>query len=71
MRSVPQFSLTTVGRRIQVSAARVGAAYAVLDLQGSVVTQGRVSAADFGLDMPRASTYLVRIGSEVKKIAVK
>jgi hypothetical protein len=49
----------------------VGAAYAVLDLQGSVVTQGRVSAADFGLDMPRASTYLVRIGSEVKKIAVK
>ena len=67
----PQFSLMTVGRSIQISAARVGAAYAVFDMQGGIVMQGRVAAANFSLDMPRSTTYLVRIGSQVQKVTLK
>ena len=71
MGNIPQFSLMTVGRSIQISAARVGAAYVVLDLQGGVVMQGRVAAANFSLNMPRAATYLVRIGSQVQKVTLR
>jgi hypothetical protein len=67
----PQFSLMTVGRSIQISAARVGAAYAVFDMQGGIVMQGRVAASNFSLSMPRAATYLVRIGNQVQKVTLK
>lgn len=68
---VPQFSLATVGRNIQVSGARVGAAYAVLDMQGRVMLTGRVDAANFSLAMGRAGTYLVRIGGQVQNVKIK
>ena len=71
MGNIPQFSLMTVGRSILISAARVGVAYVVLDLQGGVVMQGRVAAANFSLNMPRAATYLVRIGSQVQKVTLR
>ena len=67
---VPQFSLTAAGRRIQVAHARVGAAYAVFDLQGGVIMQGRVRAANFNLEMPHSGAYLVRIGREVQKVTL-
>ena len=68
---VPQFSLATVGRSIQVAGARVGAAYAVLDMQGRVMLTGRVDAANFSLAMGRAGTYLVRIGGQVQNVKIK
>ena len=70
MDHVPQFSLTAAGRSIQVAHARVGAAYAVLDLQGGVIMQGRVGAANFNLVMPHSGAYLVRIGREVQKVSL-
>ena len=68
---VPQFSLMTVGRNIQVAGARVGSAYAVLDMQGRVMLTGRVDAANFSLALDRAGTYLVRIGSQAQTVKLR
>jgi uncharacterized repeat protein (TIGR02543 family) len=71
MGSAPQFSLMAVGRSIQVSVARVGATYAVFDLQGHIITKGRVGSANFNLKMGQAGTYLVRIGNQTQSVSIK
>ena len=68
---VPQFSLAAVGRSIQVAGARVGSAYAVLDMQGRVMMSGRVDAANFDMAMDRAGTYLVRIGGQTQAVKLR
>ena len=68
---MPHLKITTVDRDVQISGAREGVAYAVLDLQGRVVMQGSASAANFNLTMPRAGRYLVRVGARQKLVAVK
>ena len=68
---LPQFSLAAVGRSIQVAGARVGSAYAVLDMQGRVIAKGRVNASNFTIRMDRSATYLVRIGKQVQTVMLK
>ena len=68
---MPQFMLTAVGREIQVAGARVGSAYAVLDMQGRVIAKGRVNATDFSVHMDRSATYLVRIGNQTQRVKIK
>ena len=68
---MPHLKITTVDRDVQISGAREGVAYAVLDLQGRVVMQGSANAANFNLTMPRAGRYLVRVGARQKLVAVK
>ena len=68
---VPQFMLTALGRDIQVAGARVGSAYAVLDMQGRVIAKGRVSATDFSIRMDRSATYLVRIGYQTQRVVIR
>ena len=71
MNVAPQFTLSTVGREIQVANARVGAGYALLDMQGRIVKQGQVESANFGMTVARAGTYLVRIGSNLQMVRLK
>ncbi len=71
MNVAPQFTLSTVGREIQVVNARVGAAYAVLDLQGRIVKQGQIESANFAVMVERAGNYLVRIGSNLQMVQLK
>ena len=60
-----------MGRDIQVSGARVGSVYAVLDMQGRVMQAGYVNSANFNLAVDRAGTYLVRIGNQTQTVKVK
>ena len=71
MNVAPQFTLSTVGREIQVANARVGTGYALLDMQGRIVKQGQVESANFGMTVARAGTYLVRIGSYLQMVQLK
>ena len=71
MNELPQFALSTVGREIQVVNARVGAAYALLDMQGRVVKQGKVESSNFAVMVERAGNYLVRIGSNLQMVRLK
>ena len=59
------------GREIQVVNARVGAAYALLDMQGRVVKQGKVESSNFAVMVERAGNYLVRIGSNLQMARLK
>ena len=71
MNELPQFTLSVVGREIQVVNACVGAAYAVLDLQGRIVKQGQVESSNFAVMVERAGNYLVRIGSNLQMARLK
>ena len=68
---VPLFTVTAVGRDIQVAGARVGAAYAVLDMQGRVMGEGRVESANFNLTVSRAGTYIIKIGYTSRVVPVR
>jgi len=68
---MPYLKITTVNRDVQISGAREGVAYAVLDLQGRVVMQGSANAANFNLTMPRAGRYLVRVGAHAQIVVIK
>lgn len=67
----PQFSLAAVGRGIQVSGATVGSAYAVFDMQGRVLRQGRVESANFDMTFANAGTYLVRIAGQSATVRLR
>lgn len=69
--AVPQFSLSVAGRNVQIAGARVGSAYAVLDMQGRVLATGRTASASLEIAVPRAGSYMVRVGSQTKRVNVK
>ena len=67
----PSFRVTAVAREIQVSGARTGAAFALFDMQGRVLSSGRVGEANFSVPVSRAGSYLVRIGHEIQRVSVR
>ena len=69
--SAPMFHVEAVSRMVEVSGAREGAAYALLDMQGRVIAFGRVPGASFALPVANAGVYLVRVGNRTLRIDVK
>ncbi len=68
---VPQFSVMVNGPSLQIWAARIGATYALFDVQEKVLLQGRVQSANFEIPIARSGNYLIRVGNNVQRIAVK
>lgn len=68
---VPKFSVMVNGRSLQISAARIGAAYALFDMQGKVLLQGRVQAANFEIPVMRAGSYLLKIECTTQRVSVR
>ena len=69
--NAPQFSVHIVARNLQISGAKIGAAYALFDMQGKVLLQGRTQTANFDLSIARPGNYLLKIGASTQKISVK
>lgn len=69
--SIPMFSVTTVARELQIANAQVGSRFAVFDMQGRVMTQGRVESANFNLTMPHAGAYMLCIAGQSHKVALR
>ena len=69
--AAPMFRVEAVSRMVQVSGAREGAAFALLDPQGRVLASGRVPGASFALPVPTAGLYLVRVGGRTLRVGVK
>ena len=67
----PTFRITVMGRELQVAGARVGASFALLDMQGRVLRTGTVGESNFSVMVPRAGGYLVRIGDEVGRVIAR
>ena len=67
----PKFSLQVQARSIQISAVPMNSVYAIFDMQGRVLKNGRVSAANFNIALPRAGSYLVKIGNQTRKVNIR
>lgn len=65
------FSLVVNGRSLQLSNARIGDAFAVMDMQGRVMNRGVVSADAFNMTVPRSGNYIVKAGSQTKFVTVR
>ena len=70
MVSVPQFSVTVLGDVLQVAGARVGAKYALFDIQGNMVLRGTANSASFNVNVPTSGSYVLRIGNGSRKVRV-
>lgn len=66
-----EMSVVAVSRSIQISAAPIGASYAIFDMQGRVLKQGRVDSANFNITMPIAGNYLVKIGNRTQRVRIR
>lgn len=71
MAQLSQFSVTTIGRDVQIAGAKVGAPLAILDMQGRVMTSGHVESANFSLAVARTGAFMVCIGNETRIVRVK
>lgn len=69
--AVPQFHVMVSNRTMTIVGAKVDAPYAILDMQGGVVSMGSVASENFVVPMSRPGVYMVRIGNRVSKIAVR
>ena len=67
----PRFNLHVQNRTVQIQNARIGAAFAVLDLQGRMLRRGVVKSSAFSFELSNAGAYIVRVGKEIQKIRVK
>lgn len=67
----PSFLVTTAARNIQVAGAKVGSLFAVFDMQGRVMSAGRMDAPSMNLTMPRAGTYMLRIAGQIRKVSLR
>jgi hypothetical protein len=67
----PRFHVMVVGRNVQVTGAHNRSAYALLDMQGRVLTTGRVDGSGFSIKMPYSGNFLVRVDQEIRRISVK
>ena len=67
----PRFNLHVQNRTLQIQNARIGSAFAVLDLQGRVLRRGVVNSPEFSIELQNSGAYIVRVGKQVQKIRVK
>lgn len=65
------FSVTTSGRTLQISGAKIGSEVYVLDIQGRMVANAKISQANVNLSVPSAGRYMVRISNQVRLVNVK
>ena len=65
---VPQLSVATVGRQVQVSGARVGAAYALFDVHGRMISSGVAYTPDMTITLPHSGNYMLRVGQSVHAV---
>ena len=68
--AAPRFVIQTVGRTVQVNGSKAGKKYAVMDLQGRIMTLG-YTLENFSIVIPAPGTYLLRIDGEIAKVDVE
>lgn len=69
--AVPMFDVEVISRDIHIAGAHVGSAYAVFDMHGKVMLNGTVDASNFALTVPRAGSFIVKMGSQSRIVTVR
>ena len=65
------FSLEVSGRTILLSNVQGYANYALFDMQGKTVSAGALQKGYMQIAVPRAGTYLIRVGKKLQKVIVE
>lgn len=65
------FSIHIQNRSIHISAAPLGSAYAIFDLQGRILKKGRVESVNFNIPVALAGNYVVKIGHITQHVQIK
>ena len=61
---IAKFTAVVNGRNLQISGAKIGSDINLLDMQGRVIYNARVDAANFSVNVTQSGAYVLRIGSE-------
>ena len=61
---IAKFTAVVNGRNLQISGAKIGSDINLLDMQGRVIYNARVDAANFSVNVPQSGAYVLRFGSE-------
>ena len=69
--TMPQFNVSVGSHSVQISGAKVGASYVLLDMQGRVLRKGRVEMANFNIAVANAGHYFVKVGNQIRNVVVK
>lgn len=69
--SVARFSVVSHARSLEISGVRAGSGVVVYDMRGHVVAKATASAGTFSMGTFVPGMYLVRVGSDVKRVAVR
>jgi uncharacterized repeat protein (TIGR02543 family) len=69
--SVARFSVVAHARSLEISGVRAGSGVVVYDMRGHVVAKATASAGSFSMGTFVPGMYLVRVGSDVKRVAVR
>ena len=65
------FSLEVSGRTILLTNVQEYANYALFDMQGKMVSAGALEKGYMQIAVPRAGTYLIRVGKKLQKVIVE
>lgn len=65
------FSIHIQNQSIHISAAPLGSAYAIFDLQGRILKKGRVESVNFNIPVALAGNYVVKIGHITQHVQIK
>lgn len=68
--TMPQFNVSVGSHSVQISGAKVGVSYVLLDMQGRVLHKGRVEMANFNIAVANAGWYFVKVGSQIRNVNV-
>ena len=71
MESMPKFSVDVVPNGLVVSGAKIGSAYALMDLQGRVIERGRISQESQFVPVCYSGRLLFKIQSEVRLLSIR
>lgn len=71
MQKMPAMGMNVLSRNIQVFNAPEGSDFALLDMMGRVVARGRTELKDFEIHVPRAGSYLLKVGAYSRQVNVR
>ena len=69
--NIPLFGLNVVGHELQITGARVGSSFELLDVQGRVLMDRKVNSSNFNVNILQSGTYIVRIDSMTKVVDIR
>lgn len=65
---IHQLNITVSGRILQISNAKMGAKYSLIDMQGCVIQSNYIQSSNITITVPRSGSYFIKIGNLTHKI---